>query len=220
MGRKVRRAFFKKTQITNKANFVALAHHAQDQEETFFIRLLRGSTLDGLTCIKEKDGDYIRPLLNISRETIIGYLNENKIDYRVDPSNESEEFLRNRIRKHVIPALNSADKRFTQKFKDTLKSLCEENKLIHDLVLSSLSTVFVKKEAVFVGNRSNLIKFSPALQQRIILHWLKQEKVPFSTSKSFLKEILKFISSSSGGSHNLSKLWKIEKNKGHFWIET
>ena len=59
LGRKMRRFFFESVAQEYQASSIALAHHQQDQHETFFIRLLRGSSLTGLTGMKEKDGLYV-----------------------------------------------------------------------------------------------------------------------------------------------------------------
>ena len=123
LGRRARRYFFKQVKKEYNADLIALAHHAQDQQETFFIRLIRGTSLSGLTAIKPKHGDYIRPLLEINKQDLVNYLDEHNIPYLTDPSNISQEFLRNRIRKHVIPALKNCDARFDQNFQTTIHRL-------------------------------------------------------------------------------------------------
>ena len=74
LGRKMRRALFAQILKEKNADFIALAHHLQDQQETFFLRLLRGSSLSGLCCMQEIDGNYIRPLLGIDKKDIFEYL--------------------------------------------------------------------------------------------------------------------------------------------------
>ncbi len=67
-GRKARRFFFESLAQEYNADAIALAHHADDQQETFFIRLMRGATVSGLYGMKPKDGLYIRPLLSIKKK--------------------------------------------------------------------------------------------------------------------------------------------------------
>ena len=92
----------------NGVNVLAIAHHAKDQMETFFLRLQRGSGLYGLcgmSAVVERDGLLIiRPLLNENPEDIKSYLRERQVKWVEDPSNQSDDFLRVRIRKK-IPAL-------------------------------------------------------------------------------------------------------------------
>ena len=69
------------------ANTIALGHHLQDQEETFFIRLIRGTTLSGLAAIRPKAGLYIRPLLETNKQDIIKYLEQHTFTFLIDPTN-------------------------------------------------------------------------------------------------------------------------------------
>ena len=83
--------------------YIATAHHRDDQYETFLIRLLRGSGIDGLTSMQEitnfnNNIKLIRPLLSISKEEIQIYSKENKIKFFFDESNKDTKFLRNKIR--------------------------------------------------------------------------------------------------------------------------
>ena len=86
----------------NKIDYVFIAHHLQDQAETFLIRLFRGSGIDGLSSMKNIAENYnlkiIRPFLNIKKEDLKQYLLENKIEWVEDESNNDEKYLRNKIR--------------------------------------------------------------------------------------------------------------------------
>jgi tRNA(Ile)-lysidine synthase len=110
--RELRHAFFVKAARARKIKTVALAHHADDQVELFFLRLLRGSSIDGLAGMKwrasspnDKTIHLARPLLNISREQIETFAHQTKLRWREDRSNQSTDFLRNRIRGELIPLL-------------------------------------------------------------------------------------------------------------------
>ncbi|MDR2760358.1 MAG: tRNA lysidine(34) synthetase TilS [Rickettsiales bacterium] len=87
-----------------KNNFDCLltAHHLNDQAETFFLRLFRGSGIDGLACMGRNSFlggmNVIRPFLNIPKDALRKYLEEKKIKWIEDESNNDEKFLRNRIR--------------------------------------------------------------------------------------------------------------------------
>src|SRR5579872_4562008 len=133
MGRRMRRHFFEQVKNEHEAHAIALAHHADDQQETFFIRLLRGASLTGLTGMKPHHGDYIRPLLEISKAEILDYLTAHQITYLIDPTNESDAYLRNRIRNTVIPALTATDNRFSANFMATLHRLQETEEFLDHL---------------------------------------------------------------------------------------
>jgi len=91
---------------------IALAHHAGDQVETFFLRLLRGAGergLSGMRAIAPSPADHdltlVRPLLGIRRDEIAAFATEERIAYRNDPTNTDTRFLRNRIRHELLPRL-------------------------------------------------------------------------------------------------------------------
>ena len=215
IGRKLRRHFFEQTLKEQNANFIALAHHLQDQQETFFWRIIRGTTLSGLTCMKQINSPYIRPILNISKQEILEYLTTNKIDYLQDSTNLSDKYLRNRIRKNVLPAMQKCDERFNQKFESTLKHLQEEDDFLQKLTQQAFETVFTEKK----GNLKDFLELDLVLQKRLIIFWLTQENVQFTPSENYLNEILRFLKNPRGGSHKLSTSWKLFKKKNLFGIE-
>src|SRR3990172_2797015 len=121
----MRRFFFESLVKEYNATSIALGHHADDQMETFFMRLIRGAQISGLIGMKPKNKLYIRPLLSISKAEIVNYLDENNISYMIDSTNQSDAFLRNRIRNAAIPTLKQADPRFENQFQRTLGNLQE-----------------------------------------------------------------------------------------------
>lgn len=86
-----------------KAKYILVAHHQDDQAETFLIRLSKGSGLDGLAAMRPmqnlRDGlSLIRPLLERTHDELVAYCKENNIEWVEDPSNQNEKFLRPRLR--------------------------------------------------------------------------------------------------------------------------
>jgi len=84
---------------------VVLAHHKNDSVETFFMNLARGTGVKGMGGIRPVAGVYVRPLLCLERREIEAFLEERRISYCTDLTNESDDYTRNRIRNHVIPYL-------------------------------------------------------------------------------------------------------------------
>jgi len=85
------------------AQYLFIAHHQDDQAETFLIRLAKGSGLDGLSCMRsaqptEHGITLLRPLLDVSKEELIALARENSIPYVEDPTNKNEDYLRPRLR--------------------------------------------------------------------------------------------------------------------------
>lgn len=82
---------------------VALAHHMDDRAESILMHLGRGTGLGGLVGIRYREGPFIRPLLDLRRQTILEAARAAGLVWREDASNLSDDFLRNRIRNHLIP---------------------------------------------------------------------------------------------------------------------
>jgi tRNA(Ile)-lysidine synthase len=110
--RKLRHECFARIARKKKIRVVALAHHADDQVELFFLRLLRGAGGEGLAGMKwsapspaDARITLVRPLLGLSKNGLAEFARENKIIFLEDPSNFSSDFLRNRIRHELLPLL-------------------------------------------------------------------------------------------------------------------
>lgn len=106
-GRVWRYECYSKIIDNNQADFIATAHHKDDEIETVLFRLARGTSLGGLTAITEHDA-IIRPFLHLSRKEIAAYATQNKLSYVTDESNFDEAYTRNALRLNVLPALERA----------------------------------------------------------------------------------------------------------------
>ena len=95
------------TNFLNDQSFIAVAHHRDDQAETLLLNLLRGTGLRGLAGMQPKHDGIIRPLLCLSREEILQYLEQKGQPYVTDSTNSERIAQRNRIRLDVIPLLQS-----------------------------------------------------------------------------------------------------------------
>lgn len=104
--RDLRYAWFAELMATGKCDFLLTAHHLNDQLETLFINLLRGSGMKGLKSISAKNGFVIRPLLGVEKEELLKFAKAEGVEWRDDSSNASDDYLRNRIRHHIIPAFS------------------------------------------------------------------------------------------------------------------
>ena len=110
--RKLRHDFFARAAMERKIRVVALAHHADDQVELFFLRVLRGAGGEGLAGMKWRSPSpvdskimLVRPLLDTTKEYLRGFACENKILFREDATNTSLDLPRNRVRNELLPLL-------------------------------------------------------------------------------------------------------------------
>jgi len=106
-GRQARYGYFNELMLELPADAIATAHHQDDQAETVLLHLLRGAGMQGLRGIMPRNGNLIRPLLQLSKQNLLNYLQENQISFCVDQSNQDQTFLRNRIRHQLIPLLQN-----------------------------------------------------------------------------------------------------------------
>lgn len=103
--RKVRYDFFNKELNKVPNSNLVLAHHFNDQLETFFLQLLRNAGIAGLSGMKPVNNKFLRPLLNFKKEEIYSLAIERKISWREDKSNAKNDYSRNRLRNEIIPFL-------------------------------------------------------------------------------------------------------------------
>ena len=119
---KIRYQFFETILNKYHSKYLFTAHHGDDLIESTLFRLTRGTTIQSISgmVLKKQYKNYwiIRPFLLITKEEILNYNHNNHILYRNDPSNESEIYTRNRIRKQILPFLKSENKKVHLKFLD------------------------------------------------------------------------------------------------------
>ena len=178
-GRQARHAFFARCAQANRCDRVFLAHHADDQAETVLMNVLRGSSLRGLggmRSLTEMQVDnkrllLLRPLLAFSREELRDYATEHAVKYREDASNQSADFLRNRIRHELLPLASRVMQRDVRPALLRIAAMARED----DACLQS------QVEAISVGeflDTKMLLATSVALQRRVLHAWMQQHGVP------------------------------------------
>ena len=91
-----------------KADYIATAHHQNDEAETALFRLARGTSLGGMSAMQEENGYLLRPFLKWSKREILGYIAQNGLSYREDKTNLETDATRNKIRLEILPKLEEA----------------------------------------------------------------------------------------------------------------
>jgi tRNA(Ile)-lysidine synthase len=103
--REIRYAFFEEIRSAFQLDGILLAHHQDDQIETIFLNLLRGTGIEGLSGMSEKKGYLFRPLLNFSRAELAAFMLSEGYEWREDRSNEKTEYKRNNLRINGLPSI-------------------------------------------------------------------------------------------------------------------
>ena len=169
--RNLRYEWFSKLLDENKFDYLLTAHHLNDSLETFIINLSRGTGLDGLTGIPMQNDAIVRPLLVFSREEIAAFAKENKIQWREDSSNDSDKYLRNKIRHDIVPILKELNPSLLNSFQNTLDNLQQAQSLVDDA-----SRIVYRKvvEDLHFQKKINLIELMQLPNYRAYLYnWLQ-----------------------------------------------
>lgn len=156
--RELRYNWFYELLATENYDYILTAHHADDTLETFLINFTRGTGLDGLTGIPAINENTIRPLLPFSRLDIENYANENQIKWREDSSNASDNYLRNKIRHHLVPVFKELNPNFLNSFQETSKHLFQAKSLVDDTLFLVYPKVVSEAENQKKINLNELLK--------------------------------------------------------------
>jgi tRNA(Ile)-lysidine synthase len=138
-GRNARRSFFKALMQTQGFTKMALAHHREDRVETFLLHLLRGAGTEGLVSMSPVAGQIVRPLIEVSRADLEGYLTGLGRNWRTDATNSDISFSRNRLRHEIIPRLASLfNSRLVESLSRTIHVLEDEDSWMKELTATWL----------------------------------------------------------------------------------
>jgi tRNA(Ile)-lysidine synthase len=110
--RELRYEWFEEVRSREKFEFIATAHHLDDQIETFLINMLRGTGISGLHGILPLQDRIIRPMMFAFRREIADYAVQNRVSFREDSSNREDKYIRNKIRLKIIPLLEEINPEF------------------------------------------------------------------------------------------------------------
>lgn len=117
---------------------IVTGHNADDNIETFFLNILRGSGTRGLKGMDSDNGIIWRPLIQFHRSEILNYLEEYNLEFVVDSTNLTTDYRRNYLRHNVIPILQKEWKGFNSALDKTISNLSGENKIVEKSIYDSL----------------------------------------------------------------------------------
>lgn len=211
VGRNERYKLYNEVLEKISANKIATAHNKDDLVETFLFRLIRGTSLEGLTGIKNKHFNIVRPILDIYKEEILKYLNENKIEYRIDKTNFENKYTRNSIRLDLIPFI---EKRYNPKFKDKIFNLIQE------LNKNNLENRKTFKNLVNEDNKiilENFLKEDLYTQEKFLVKFLNEKKI--SVNRNKISEIIQILYKNGSKEIDLDSKYKFVKDYKFLFLE-
>jgi tRNA(Ile)-lysidine synthase len=163
--RRERYAFLRAVREDTGARFVVTAHTRDDQAETVLLRLMRGAGTEGLQAMRPLSGDLLRPLLLVGRQDVLAHLEDRGLPYREDPSNADPAFLRNRVRRELLPYLES---RFNPRVREglarTAAVLADEDAFLAESARKALEAIRVPGGL----SRARILREPAALARRVL----------------------------------------------------
>ena len=200
---------------------VVTGHTASDRAETMLLQLARGSDLAGLAALPSvrplsPEGPQLRrPLLHLQREDTLQICRELALPIWEDPSNQSPEFARNRIRQEVLPVLEALHPGSTQRMSD----LAERVSQVRDSQ-TELSQMALKLLQTAAGlNRRGLGALSSATRRLLLAQWLQQQGVP-ALPASQLNELSRRLDNGApGGAADLAGGWQLSWRGGELVLQ-
>lgn len=156
-----RYVWFEKIRSEISADFIAIAHNSDDNIETFFINIIRGSGIKGLLGIKNKINFIVRPLMFSSRDEIIKYVTNNDLNYREDSSNSSDKYLRNKIRHNLMPLLKEMNPSIGKSISKELSILNNINSVYKETIHKNLNKIIINEDDRIIISKVKLLSLSP-----------------------------------------------------------
>ena len=212
--RELRYEWFEHIRKEIGASVIAVAHHRDDSVETFLLNLMRGAGINGLRGIPVKNGKIVRPLLSVSREDILDYLQAIHQEYVTDSTNLEDEYMRNKIRLNILPAMKEVNPSIMETIQETT------------FRFSEISNIYQQDRTEAIAHK--VTSTSPDLF-RISLVDVLDDVAPLSLlheilflkgfNGSQIQDIYRTLSSSQSGKRFFSAEWEVLRDREYIWIK-
>ena len=180
--RKVRYEWFQEIKEREGFDRISTGHNADDNIETLFLNLLRGSGTRGLKGMEYDNGEIWRPLLSLHRDDVIDLISEFNLDYITDSTNLESDFKRNFLRNEIFPLIKTKWSGFNTAIDSAISNLRAENKVVESVINKIL------KECGDKLSKDIILNFEAPL---LLIRRFIDDMQPFSTTPSEILEALK-----------------------------
>ncbi|MCE7056674.1 tRNA lysidine(34) synthetase TilS [Algoriphagus sp. AGSA1] len=207
--REIRYTWFEKIRSEQNLAGIILAHHEDDQIETVFLNLLRGTGIEGIYGMAEQRGWLIRPLLPFSRKMIRDYVLEHHIPWREDSSNEKTDYKRNKLRHVSLPALYSVADDARLNLLSSFARLKDTGKAFSALFETWKKDKIKEHDGLYTLSLADIVKTSGA--SSLLYFWLR----PFGFNSDQAQDILESCHSGESGKvfQSSSHLLNLDRNQ-------
>ena len=198
--RDLRYAAFDEAAYGSNAGKIALAHNADDQVETMFMRILRGAGRRGLSGIPAKRGRIVRPLIEIERKDIEEFLAAENLPWVVDSSNLKMDYLRNRLRRVIVPAMKELNPSLAGTVLHTTAIMQEEERYFDVVVTKTLMKMISRK----TGSRIELFlspmqSMEPVVLRRVLRRAIEETDSLRGISFTHVEDIIDLVRNGPSG---------------------
>lgn len=219
-GRLARYSFF--NELAGKKGKIATAHNANDNVETVLMRFMRGTGVKGLAGIPFVRGNIVRPILNVSRADIEGYIKENGLEHITDETNFENVYTRNKIRLDLIPFMQEKfNPNLINTVSESIMSYREDAEYFDNIVNELFETV-VSVEENRVGIpidtlREQHCSISKRLISKCLMEFLHYSQL--GISPKVIDSFYKAIDMKVGTTLTVNKNCKIRVSYDYLYIE-
>ena len=206
--------FFRAVTKKHEADYLVLAHHQDDQMETVLMKWSRGSTLEGLSGMKEKrfvkELDILRPFLSYEKKELYQEAKKYDIPYLEDESNESDDYTRNRYRHHVIPFLKEENPNAGSHFQKSAQMIADAVACLMPILEEKQEQLFQRGKKKVTFHREAFLKEPIEMQRLLLQQVLMQMDTTISVVQ--MEQILEKVGSDKAQlTLDLPNGWKFKK---------
>lgn len=205
--RELRYNWFEEIKVETNSSVIAIAHHRDDSVETFLLNLIRGTGINGLCGIRVKNGIIVRPLLCVSREEILSYLNEINQEYVTDSTNLQDEYTRNKIRLNIITEMETINPSVKESIATVASRLSEVAHIYNKAIEEGKLRVMDKQ-----GIQINALLMEPA-PKSLLFEILN----PLGFNSARIEDVFGSLSGQPGKVFS-SNGWQVLKDRTHLLI--
>lgn len=194
--RTLRYNFFEEVKGEAKLDYILLAHHKDDLLEGIIYKMCRGAGTEIIKSMRRQIKYFLRPLIDVYKEDILLYADDNSVEYREDFTNKKNVYSRNKIRNVIVPSLSGINRNA----KDNIINFCDrvykETRLLRQKVKIAYKESFVNKKTI---DTNKLAKYKRDVQSKVLIKFLVKNQIE-PTEKRIL-EVKKIIASSRQNIH-------------------
>ncbi len=212
--RELRYNWFIELAKKNKYNFILTAHHANDNIETLLINLIRGTGINGLKGIPQKQNLLARPLLFATKDSILAHAKKNKLKFREDSSNDEVKYKRNFLRHEIIPGLKKLNPALENTFENNIRLFKQTAQVVKQFVNEK------RKEMVLTEGNNLKINIKKILAEEsaelLLFEWLS----PKGFNNSQVEQIFIALGAKLSGKLFFSQTHKALLDREFIFIES